>query len=123
LGVREQPQQFSDEHLASEIGSLYVQGIITLIEYEAGLRYGKVILEYLKTIDAPAPYSSERCESYDDDTALKRKVNMAAARQVLKSLNNPKCARIVDRVTVYGEPVYADDIPVLRTGLRALAGN
>lgn len=122
MGFRELPQQFSDEHLASEIGSLYVNGVITLIEYEAGVRYGKIVLDYLKTVDAPAPYSSDRCESYADETCLRRKVGMAAVRTILRDAGTTKCIRVVDRVAVYGEPVYADEIALLRTGLRALAG-
>lgn len=123
MGVRERPHRVSDEHLVSEIGSLYRQGVITLSEYEAGVKYGAIILEYLKTIDAPSPYSSERCESFPDEICIRRKLATATARQVLKNLNNPKCASVVDRVAVYGEPVYADDIPHLRQGLRALSGN
>lgn len=126
MGVRELPHRVTDEHLVSEIGGLYAQGVITLSEYEAGIKYGTIVLNYLKTIDAPSPYSNGRCEEFPEqpeDICLKRKLAMAAARQVLKDLNNPKCAKVVDRVAVYGEPVYQDDIPLLRAGLRALSGN
>ena len=123
LGVRELVHRITDEHLVSEIGSLYRGGVITLSEYEAGIKYGKVVLNYLETIDAPSPYSSERCESFSDEQCERRKLAMASARQVLKDLRNPKAASVVDRVTVYGEPVYADDIAHLRQGLQALSGN
>lgn len=121
MGVRE-AVKVTDEHLVSELGGLYAQRAITLAEYEAGIDYGKIILNYLKTIDAPSPYSSERCESFPDDICIQRKLAMASARQVLKDLHNPKIASVVDRVTVYGEPVYGDDITHLRQGLQALAG-
>lgn len=123
LGVRELAHRVTDEHLVSEIGGLYRDGVITLSEYEAGIKYGKVVLNYLKTIDAPSPYSGGTCEEFSDDICIQRKLAMASARQVLKDLKNPKCANAVDRVTVYGEPVYADDIVHLRQGLRALSGN
>lgn len=123
MGVRELPKQFSDEHLASEIGKLYVDGVITLIEYEAGVKYGKIVLDYLKTIDAPSPYSNERCESFSDETCLNRKIAMASVRAVIRDLNNPDCARVVDRVAVYGEPIYSADVVPLRLALRALSGN
>lgn len=123
MGVRELPNRVTDEHLVSEIGGLYARGVITLTEYNAGVAYGKIILDYLETIDAPSPYSFERSDSFADDKCLQRKLKMSAARKVLKDTNNPKCAKVVDRVTVYGEPVYAEDIPHLRQGLRALSGN
>jgi hypothetical protein len=123
LGVRELAHRVTDEHLVSEIGGLYRDGVITLSEYEAGIRYGTVVLDYLKTIDAPSPYSSGQCEEFSDDICVRRKLAMSAARQILKDLREPKCGSVVDRVTVYGEPVYADDIKYLRQGLRALAGN
>jgi hypothetical protein len=113
----------TDEHLVSEIGGLYAQRAITLVEYEAGIRYGTVILDYLKTIDAPSPYSNARSEEFPDDVCLRRKLAMASARQILKDLNDPDCMRVVDRVTVYGEPLYGDDLRLLRKGLQALSGN
>lgn len=122
MGVRELVRRVTDEHLVSEIGGLYRDGVITLSEYEAGIRYGKIVLNYLKTIDAPSPYSSGTCQEFSDDVCMQRKLAMASARQVLKDLNNPKCANVVDRVAVYGEPVYAEDIGHLRQGLRALSG-
>jgi hypothetical protein len=120
LGIRE--GGFTDEHFASEIGGLYRQGAITHAEYDAGAKYGKIILDYLKTIDAPEPYSNGRCEEFKDEVCLDRKLKMAAARHVLKDLD-PRCAKVVDRVTVYGEGLGVDELPLLRTGLRALAGN
>ena len=123
MGVREQVHRVTDEHLVSEIGGLYAQGVISLAEYEAGIAYGKIVLNYLETIDAPRPYSTDRCESFPDEKCLARKLDMAAARQVLKDLKNPKCAKVVDRVAVYGEPVYGEEIQLLRAGLRALSGH
>lgn len=123
MGVRELPHRVTDEHLVSEIGGLYAHRAISLAEYEAGIRYGTIILDYLKTIDAPGPYSSERCDSLADDVCLGRKLAMAAARQVLKDLNDSDCMKVVDRVTIYGEPIYGDDLQLLRKGLLALAGD
>jgi hypothetical protein len=120
LGIRELPDRITDEHFASEIGGLYRQGAITHSEYNAGATYGKIILDYLKTIDAPEPYSNGRCEEFPDEVCLVRKLRMSAAREVLKGLD-PRCARVVDRVTVYGEPMGPGEIELLRAGLRALA--
>ena len=121
MGIRELSGKFTDEHFASEIGGLYRQGAITHTEYDAGARYGKIILDYLKTIDAPEPYSNGRCEEFADEVCLGRKMKMAAAREVLQGLD-PRCAKVVDRVTVYGEGLGENELPLLRTGLRALAG-
>jgi hypothetical protein len=115
-------KRFTDEHFSSEIGGLYRQGAITHTEYEAGARYGTIIFDYLKTIDAPSPYSNGRCEEFDDEVCLGRKLRMAAAREVLRGLD-PRCAKIVDRVAVYGEGLTPEELPLLRAGLRALAGN
>lgn len=120
MGIRELPK-VGDEHLASYLGSLYADGAISLVEYDAGSKYASIILNYLKTIDAPSPYSSDRCESFSDEICLKRKMDMATAREILKGISH-ECMRVVDRVAVYGEPVYSDDLPHLRKGLRALAG-
>jgi hypothetical protein len=122
LGIRELPTRITDEHFASEIGGLYRGGWITKAEYDAGARYGKIILDYLKTIDAPSPYSGGRCEELADEICLGRKLKMAAAREVLKALD-PRCAKVVDRVAVYGEGMGTDELPLLRAGLRALAGS
>jgi hypothetical protein len=122
LGIRELPGgRFTDEHFASEIGGLYRQGAISHSEYDAGARYGKIILDYLKTIDAPSPYSNGHCEEFADEVCLGRKLKMAAAREALRGLD-PRCAKVVDRVTVYGEGLGPDELPLLRAGLRALSG-
>jgi hypothetical protein len=122
LGIRELPDKVTDEHFASEIGGLYRQGAITHSEYDAGAKYGKIILDYLKTIDAPEPYSNGRCEEFADEVCLGRKLKMAAAREILKGLD-PRVAKVVDRVTVYGEGLGSNELPLLRAGLRALSGH
>lgn len=125
MGIRELPQGFTDEHLASELGGLCIQGAITHSEYDAGAKYGKIILDYLKTIDAPEPYSNGRCEEFPDepvDVCLERKLKMAQAREILKKLDK-RVSGIVDRVAVYGEGLREGELPLLRQGLRALSGN
>ena len=110
-----------DARLESEIGRLFFSGLISAIEYEAGLRYGQIILLYLATTDAPSPYGNEYLWNMDDDYCFRCKMHMAAARTVLKDAGLG-CERIVDRVAVYDEQLRDGDLPVLRIGLRALAG-
>jgi hypothetical protein len=110
-----------DDRLASEIGRLYFGGFVTKSEYEAGVRYSNIVLLYLRTTDAPSPYGTTSIDIADDQ-CFRRKIDMAAARDVLKAVDK-SCVRIVDRVTVYEEPLRDGELILLRSGLRALAGD
>lgn len=120
MGIREK-FGFSDEHRASEIGRLFIQRDISEAEYEAGARYANIVLMYLKTTDAPAPYGNEYLGDMDDGACLSRKINMSAARFILRDLDK-RCGRILDRVAVYEEPLADGELPLLRKALKALAG-
>lgn len=109
-----------DDRLASEIGRLYFGGFVTKSEYEAGVRYANIVLLYLRTTDAPSPYGTALVD-LPDDVCFRRKVAVAAARTVLRDIDE-RCIRIVDRVTVYEEPLREGELNVFRSGLRALAG-
>jgi hypothetical protein len=122
LGIRELPRpRGTDEHFASEIGRLYVEGHISLAEYQAGTKYANIVLTYLKTTDAPSPYGGGDLDSIPDEICLRRKLNLSAAREVLNGLDR-RCGLAVDRVAVYDEPVRDGDLPPLRAALKALAG-
>lgn len=122
LGIREiPPRRASDEHFASIIGRLYVDDRISLVEYEAGARYANVVLSYLRTTDAPDPFGNGDLEGVPDEICFQRKLNFAAARQVLSELDR-RCGLVLDRVAVYDEPLRDGDLPPLRNALRALAG-
>lgn len=120
MGIREK-FGFSDEHRASEVGRLFMGGQISGPEYAAGARYANIVLLYLKTTDAPAPYGNEYLGDIADEICLSRKINMAAARQILNDLDR-RCGTILDRVAVYEEPLGDGDLPFLRKALKALAG-
>lgn len=112
-----------DDRLASEIGRLYFAGFVTKLEYEAGIRYANIVLLYLKSTDAPAPYGCEAVAiDLADDACLKRKLDMLTAREALDQSIGRRSARIVDRVTVYEEPLRDGELSIFREGLRALAG-
>ncbi len=109
-----------DARLESEFGRLFFHGLITKWEYEAGIEYASIVLMYLLTTDAPEPYGNE-FTSIVDDLCFRRKMNLAAAREVLKPCGM-RCLRIVDRVTVYEQPLRDGELEILKMGLRALAG-
>ena len=102
MGIRE--TGFIDKDRTSEVNRLLLSGYISSIEYSAGITYATKILDYLKTIDAPSPYSDGDCESFSDEICLHRKIEMAKARETL-SRAGKKSAAVVDRVMVYGEPL------------------
>jgi len=110
-----------DARLASKLGRLFYSGAISEPEYEAGVRYGTIILTYLATTDAPAPYGDDYLDDISDDQALKRKIDMAAVRAVLQDADR-KCMRVVDRICVYDEDIEPEDVGLLLIGLRALSG-
>ncbi len=149
-----------DSRLESELGRLCFRGLISRSQYEAGLRYANFVLIYLWSIGAPSPYGGEYQESgtqivigrdrepraapiisrldppLSEDISFQRKMNVAAARKVLKDAGR-HCIRVVDRVAVYDEPLRDEELPhkvgdkelshrgelcVLRAGLSALAG-
>jgi hypothetical protein len=110
-----------DVRLESEFGRLFFRGMISRIEYEAGVRYANVVLMYLSTTDAPEPYGREDLSSIEDDECFRRKMSMSAAKLVLKNAGR-RCGHVVDRVTVYEQPLRDGELEILRIGLRALAG-
>lgn len=110
-----------DELRVSEIGKLRRLGQISHPEYEAGVNYGKIMLVYLASIDAPDPYGGD-VGTLSDEVCLRRKLQVAAAKSVLRQIS-PRCMRIVDRVAVYDEPANdPHELQILRNGLRALTG-
>jgi hypothetical protein len=122
LGIRvELPVWATDEHRASELGRLFLGKYISQREYDAGIDYGETIIDYLQTIDAPDPYGGDMA-SFTDEGCWDRKLKMAKARAAVAKAGH-KAAVIVDRVTVYGEGLAPDELPLLRAGLRALSGN
>ncbi len=110
-----------DARLESELGRLFYDGVISESEFEAGLRYAKTILVYLKTTDSPSPFGNEYLWNIADDYCFQCKMHMASARTVLKDAG-PYCERVVDRVAVYDEPLRDGELGALMMGLRALAG-
>lgn len=110
-----------DARLESEIGRLFFEGVISEREFDAAVRYAKIILLYLATTDSPSPYGNEYLWNIADDYCFQRKMDMAAARVVLKDVH-PRCERIVDRVAVYDEPLRDGELQFLKIGLRALMG-
>ncbi len=121
MGVRENFQTFTDEHHASDLGRLYMAGEITRKQYNAGVEYGTTILDYLKTIDAPAPFGADLSD-FTDEQCLQRKLSMANARKAL-SVAGRKAAAVVDRVAVYGDQMAPGELPLLCAGLKALSEN
>lgn len=122
MGVRENFENLElDEHHVSEIGRLYVVGQISKKQYEAGISYATTILDYLKTIDAPAPYGADLSD-FSEELCLQRKIDMAKARKSVAAAGK-KAALVVDRVTVYGEPMGPGDLQLLCDGLKALSEN
>lgn len=110
-----------DARLDSEIGRLFFRSLISKTEYEAGVRYANIVLLYLQSTDAPSPYGNDYLDDVADDECLRRKINMAAARAVLRAVGR-RCMSAVDRVAVYDEELRDGELDILRPGLRALAG-
>lgn len=114
-----------DARLESGLGRLFFNGEITQDEYEAGVKYGSFGLLYLETIDAPDPYGGELAPIVDD-VCLTRKVNFLTARKAIRdTAGKPADKRwltVLDRVTIYDEPLRDGELDVLRAGLRALCG-
>jgi hypothetical protein len=119
LGIREVVPEVTDEHRVSLLGQLYSSGTISRVEYNAGIDYAKKILDYLKTIDAPAPYGGD-ISDFSDEQCLHRKLSMAEARSILNKAGR-KSASVVDRVAVYGEQIAPEEIPLLVKGLKELS--
>ena len=119
MGVRENIPGVTDEHHVSQIGRLFIEGQISRREYDAGIEYATTILDYLKTIDAPAPYGADLSD-FSDEMCEHRKIEMAKARKRLDAAGK-KAALVVDRVTVYGEQIATGELPLLCAGLKALS--
>jgi len=116
-----------DARLESTIGRFFFRGFITEPEFQAGIRYGEIILDYLQSIDAPTPYG-RGFDDLSDEACFKRKLMASQSRQILKDAasaaktRHTKVIAAVDRLTVYGEPPRSDaEMRALRIGLRALA--
>ena len=122
LGIRENfPEGATDEHRDSSIGRLFMSGQISERQYQAGIKYATTILDYLKTIDAPAPYGADLSE-ISDEMCLHRKIEMARARKALSKAGR-KASSVVDRVTVYGEQIAPSELQLLFDGLMVLSEN
>lgn len=108
-----------DARLATAIGRLYFWGRINEAQFNAGTRYAQVALEYLASIDAPAPYGNG-FDDLNEDEAFKRRLAYNQARHLMRTNES---RRAVDKLTIY-EEVPADDREWqhLRNGLSALAG-
>lgn len=121
-----------DARLSSELGRLFFSGEISEAEYEAGVKYAKLGLEYLESTDAPKPYGGELYSDngmptgiipVSDDECLRRKIDFMAAKKVLKPVGK-RCEIVVDRVCIYDEPIRDDlERHALRAGLKALCGH
>lgn len=120
MGIREVVPEITDEHRVSLLGQLYSTGQISRVEYSAGIDYAKKILDYLKTIDAPAPYGAD-ISDFSDEQCIHRKLAMAEARSILTNRAGRKSASVVDRVAVYGEQIAPEEIPLLVKGLKELS--
>jgi hypothetical protein len=110
-----------DTRLESELGRIFYRNLISLEEFEAGVRYCNIVLEYLRTTDAPEPYGNEYVSSVDDGVCLRRALSMSAAKEVLRDVG-PCAGRVVDRVVVYDGELRDGELNLLRAALRALAG-
>lgn len=120
-------EQSNDERLESTLGRFFFDGKITASEFDAGIRYGQIVLDYLQSIDAPAPFG-RGFEDLTEDACFKRKIIAAQSRQVLKDAaktsGTPESGLItaIDRLCVYGEAPRTDlEMKAARVGLRALA--
>lgn len=110
-----------DTRLVSEIGRLFFRGLLTKAQYDAGVRYGNIVLSYLATTDAPEPFGGDDLHRIEDEECLRRKLDMAAAREVLRLVDR-KSRHIVDRVAVYDHGIDDDQVSLLINALDALAG-
>ncbi len=113
-----------DARLESSLGRLHLGGYISEPEFDAGIRYGRIALLYLQSIDAPEPYGDgDNLRSLTDDECFKRKLIYSQARQILRSAGK-RCQIAVDRIAIYGEmPRDPREWYAMRDGLKALAGN
>lgn len=116
-----------DARLESTIGRFYFQGLISESEFQAGVRYGKIIIDYLQAIDCPAPYGNG-FDELAENVCFQRKILASQSRQILKDAaaasGTPQAQVIsaVDALTVYAEaPSGEAQMRALRIGLRALA--
>jgi hypothetical protein len=116
-----------DARLESTIGRYFLHGFITEPEFQAGVRYGEIVLDYLQSVDAPQPYG-DGFGDLSNDACFVRKMAAAQSRQILKdaakaSRTSPTLViSAVDRLTVYGDPPRDEkETRALHIGLRALA--
>ena len=122
-----------DARLESTVGRLFLNGLISESQYDAGLKYGRIILDYLESIEAPQPYGNvDSSRAIEDDKCFKRKLSACQAREIIKraaqwhSLRVTSVIAVVDDLAVYGIAPDLNDPRAwrrLRVGLSALAGD
>ena len=125
-----------DDRLECPLGRLAATGKITTAEYEAGKRWQKVYIGYLRSIGAPSPFpsavnyeydeqianlppemSDEDCEFFAKEHRRGVEALMAQGRRVFHAVN---------AIAVYEEPETLGDFEftcrAAKVGLAALAG-
>jgi hypothetical protein len=119
------------EKAASPLGGLNLLEIITDDEYQAGVRFAKIVHKYRATIDGPNPAAGgvdrvggqnyikqEECE--------RRRVAYDAAHLALQGsdpITGQRRSKAVRMVAVYGESCPAELMECLCLGLSALAAH
>jgi hypothetical protein len=76
----------TDKRLECSLGVLFLQGIISEPEYQAGLSYGQVMTDYLQTVDAPAPYGNGFDDLPDGSRFQGRKLPVTSGNNVWRGL-------------------------------------
>lgn len=117
MGLRE---IFDTDVGTSRLGGVYLSGEIDRSEFLAGKSYAVLMHRYLRTIDAPEPFGSVP-DRYSDEHCLSLKLAAAEARHCLRRIGR-RVEMITDKVVIYDEEIGPDEVPLLRLGLRALAG-
>lgn len=115
----------ADEKLESTLGRFYVRGLITQSQFDAGIRYAGIVLDYLRSVGAPAPYGGN-IDDLTDDQCFQAKIQFSQAREILKGAapagQEKAMIAAVDRLAVYGEDIKSfEEMGLLRVGLQALA--
>lgn len=116
------PQDFN----TSPLGRLAHAGKITRAEYEAGVRWRSVYLDYLKSIGAPEPYgnSDESLDSYSDELCERLKESHRAGMKILEQCGK-RVLHAVNAIAVFEEPEELGDFEftarAAKVGLAALA--
>jgi hypothetical protein len=125
-----------DHRLECLLGRLRVSGKITEAEYNAGVRWREIYLNWLASIGAPSPFpaamtlAGANCQTplgsknFDDERCEAIAKAMRAGEKVLKGLGN-RVFHSVNAVVVYEEPEELGDFEstayAAKKGLAALA--